>query len=82
MILKDSLGVKLSLSFQKKEFDLVKRELQILNIKDRLAELTKDIHTFEKKDQKRKLKKTQKEFAQLTSKLSSLEEVDRSGIIL
>ena len=65
----------------KKELDLVKKELKILGIKDKLKFLTQSMREFEKSGDKDELLKAQKEFNKLAKSLASLGAATVSGII-
>jgi len=82
MILGDSAFQGSSLSDQKKELELVKKELKILEVKEKLESITKKIKDLEKRKEKGKLKQAERKFSKLTQTLSALEEIDRRGIIL
>lgn len=82
MILNDSSQPKSSLSAQKKELELIKYELAVLNIKDQLEIVTNDIQKYESKNNMQKLKKAEQKFSKLTKNLTDLEEIEPRGIIL
>lgn len=65
-----------------KELELVKRELAIIDVREKLEKVAGEIHELEKRGQKEKLKGKEKEFARLTRILSDLEGVNHKGIIL
>lgn len=82
LILIDTQGPNKGASAKRKEFELIKRELQVLGIKDKLGELGMQIRDFEGKGQKVKLRKAEEKFSKLSQKLVSLEEKDFGSIIL
>ncbi|MFV1917439.1 MAG: DNA primase [Patescibacteria group bacterium] len=82
LILRDDLGERDSPSVRKRELELVKRELKVLTIKDKLKKLAGEIRTFEDKNQNIKLKTAEKKFSKLSQELTKLEEAGGRGIIL
>ncbi len=56
------------------ELTLIKKELTILDLKQKLTELGKETKELEEADKKEELRKIQKKFAIISEKLSSLEE--------
>jgi DNA primase len=66
----------------KKELDLVKKELKILEVKESLKKLADEIRIFENKGDKEKLQNVQNKFGKLTKKLSGYEDEEGNGIIL
>lgn len=65
----------------KKELDLVKKELKILLVKEKLKNLTLKMRDFEKNDEKEELLKAQNRFNKLVNKLSSINSTVGSGVI-
>jgi DNA primase len=65
----------------KKELDLVKKELKILEIRDNLKILTERMKEFEKLGDKDKLLKAQNQFNKLAKSLASLDTAGDGGII-
>jgi DNA primase len=82
ILLFDSLKPNESPSDKRKELEVVKREIQILDIKDQLELMAEEIKKYEKSSRKSRLKGAEKKFAKLTQTLSSLEEKDLGSIIL
>ena len=82
IILFDSLKPNESPSDKRKEFEVVKREIKVLDIKEQLGLTAEEIKEYEKSSRKSKLKSAEKKFAKLTQALSSLEEKDLGSIIL
>lgn len=80
LILKEIGKLDESSSFQK-EFTLVKKELKIIKLKNRLKEIGKIISTSEAKSEKPKLKKVKGEFDLLTKTLLKLEDAKFRGIM-
>jgi DNA primase len=81
MILSDTEELTEKPDKLKNELDLVIRELQLLEIRGKLAGLAEKIGKFEKSRQKKKLEKAKKKFSELSHKLSDLEEEETRGII-
>ena len=82
MILNDTVGQDISRERLKNELELVKYELRILSVKNKLGDLVGQIRDFEDKDQKGKLKKAKVQFSKLSQDLKLLEEKERQSIIL
>ena len=66
----------------KKELELVKKEITILGVKERLEVLQSQIREMEEKGESNKLLKAQKEFNSLAKLRSTYEKEERHGIIL
>jgi len=64
------------------EIEIVKRELQILAIKEKMEDLSNKIKEHEENQDKKSSLKIQGEFAKLTDKLHDLEDKKSQGIIL
>jgi DNA primase len=83
LIIKDIRGIQSDdPKVYKKELALIKRELGILDIKEKLKLMAKKISEHESKKDKKKLQKAKMDFSKLTNKLSKLEEENNRGIIL
>jgi DNA primase len=65
-----------------KELSMVKRELQVMEIRRKLEETGAKIREFEEAGKSDKLLKAQEKFSKLSKTLSELEEEGRGGIIL
>ncbi|HET7098979.1 MAG TPA: DNA primase [Patescibacteria group bacterium] len=66
----------------KKELDLVKKELKILNVKENLKKIAVEMRALELSGDKEKLLKVQEKFNKMAKSLSGYEESEASGIIL
>ena len=82
IVLKDINGLIENEEELQKELALVKKELEILNIKSILTKLAGEMKDFEKKKDQVKLKRAEKEFSKYSEKLSTLEDEVSGGIIL
>lgn len=82
LILKETLDKKETPSTRKKELELVKKELEVLEIKNKLEALAKLMKDYEVTTQKQKLKKVKVQFAKLSKNLTELEEKDFGSILL
>lgn len=74
-------SIILSEEENEKELDLVKKELKIQVVKEKLKNLSLEMRDYEVKGEKDKLLLAQKQFNKLTEKLSSLNSTDGSGVI-
>lgn len=83
MVLKDLEGIESERpEVYKKEFNLVKRELEVLDVKDKLEEVGKKIKELEPGKDEEELEEAKKRFGKLTQTLSELEGEEYKGIIL
>lgn len=74
MVLKDLEEVAKNPEKLSSELILIKKELTILDLKQKLTELGKETKELEDADKKEELRKIQKKFAIISGKLSSLEQ--------
>jgi DNA primase len=65
-----------------KEAKVIVKELEALEIKERLIEVSRRIAEFEKNNNKKRLQQAKKEFGKLSNMLSELEDKNYKGIIL
>jgi DNA primase len=82
LVLKDTAGMEDSQLKLQKEVKLILKEIEVLQIKDKLEELAKSMKEHESVKLKKKLKELEARFAKLTQRLTALEEKDFGGIIL
>lgn len=82
IVLKDVTAVVESPALLEREMELIIGELGILNIKDNMREVAKEIAEFESAKKKTKLKQAEKKFDKLSKKLLSFKERHDRGIIL
>lgn len=82
LILKETLDKNETHTSRQKELEVIKKELEVLEIKNKLEALAKLIKDYEVTSQKQKLKKVEAEFAKLSKSLIELEEKDFESIIL
>ena len=82
MVMADTGLITEDIELTKKEFELVVRELEIVDIHQRLEALGAKIRQFEEREEKDKLVSSQKKFSILAQKLAELEEREEQGIIL
>jgi DNA primase len=73
MILADTKGLAEDMGAYKKELVLVVRELQILDIREQLGEIAREIRDFEEKRKMSKLQKAKEKFGELTRARTQLE---------
>lgn len=83
LVLKDIKGLEDAREeVYKKEIDLIKRELSILAIKEKLEKTGQLIGDLEKRGKRKALREAEKKFGELTKTLTELEEENFRGIIL
>ena len=83
MVLKDLRGLETETPERlERELELIKREIKVLDIKDKLEDTAKRIRELEKSKGKRQLDSAQREFGELTKMLNELEAGKFRGIIL
>lgn len=82
LILKETQDENETHSTRQKEIELIKKELEVIDIKNKLEELAKLMRDYEVTSQKQKLKKVKVEFSKLSKSLTELEEKDFGSIIL
>jgi len=82
MVLTDNQDLMENPGELERELDLVKKELKIQTVKEKLKLLASQIRETEDKGDKNKLLKAQNEFNKLAKSLSGYEEEDGGGIIL
>ncbi|MGA3291626.1 MAG: DNA primase [Candidatus Microgenomates bacterium] len=82
MVLTDNQDLMENPDELKRELDLVKKELKIHTVKERLKVLASQMRDTEEKGDKDKLLKAQNEFNKLAKSLSGYEEENGSGVIL
>ena len=83
MVLKDLKGLETETPERlERELELIKREIKVLDIKDKLEDTAKRIRELEKSKDKRQLESLQQEFGELTRSLNELETGKFKGIIL
>lgn len=82
LVLKDIGVTQLTNERLEQELNLIVRELKILDVKERLGQLSQEIKEFETLNKKEALRKSEEEFRQLAKDLSELEQGYLKGIIL
>ena len=82
LILNDTYKAEDSQVKVQKEFEVILKELEVLDIKDKLDELAKTMKDYDSVKMKKKLKGAEARFSRLTQRLTKLEEKDFGGIIL
>ena len=66
----------------KREIQVIVRELEVLQLREKLQGVSKKIAEFENKNDKKKLQDAKKEFSKISVMLSELEDKNYKGIIL
>ncbi|OGM11644.1 DNA primase [Candidatus Woesebacteria bacterium RBG_16_39_8b] len=82
LILNDTYKAEDSQAKVQKEFEVILRELEVLDIKNKLDELEESMKDYDSVKMKKKLKGAEARFSKLTQRLTKLEEKDFGGIIL